>query len=264
MIEVAISSRRPITIHAGEDFYDPWQGLARVFAVKELCDKTVRIGHGSILGINPYLLKWGQTFICPLWSRMEALDQASRMAEKAGVDSESVGFIKDLLDDLLQVKGSGIETRLNVAVNHDEQERTIFNSVQQWLIAEFNCCKAVIESNPTSNLRVLGLPSYAWVPFWGLVASELQVILGTDNPGALETTIEDEYTRLASAFEERITLEKTFEERITLEKAIVSLRPRILDRYPKLTDAGHKVIMDHWRIIEKLIRKRTYRFAIPT
>jgi len=56
----------------------------------------------------------------------------------------------------------------------------------------------------------LGVPSYAWVPFWGLYGSGLMVALGTDNPGFMNTTIEDEYARLYLAFQERLIVEKAF------------------------------------------------------
>jgi hypothetical protein len=261
-VEAAKKGGRAITIHAGEDFYDPWQGLSRVHKVMAICDQdssSPRIGHGSILGIDPYMFKWGQDFLCPVWGRREALLSAIELGN--GKKAQLSLSLQDKLWEKLHKMSNSTNPELNksnyenrfIQVKHNEYERKAFQTVQRWLTEELKDRGAIIESNPTSNLRVLGLPSYAWVPFWGLYASGLTVILGTDNPGIMETTLEDEYARLGTAFEQRCKLGS---------RGLPLTAHDWCERLVSISnDEGNR--REKWRQIESQIRHQTFEMAIP-
>lgn len=254
-VRKVFSFDRGVTVHVGEDFHDPWQGLARVEAVLRLWKKDnetnkelLRIGHGSVLGVNPYALKWGRVLDCPLWARREGLSQAMELA----VNAEAAHFLCRALHgelEALPTVSVRDAIRLRVPMKASEEEKQAFRVVQRWLTEELKNDRVVVESNPTSNLRVLGVPGYAWVPFWGLYGSGLKVALGTDNPGLLNTFIEDEYARLRMAFEDRICLEKRHGE---------DMGPAIWRHAGEPTTPK---IQAKWREIESRTRACTQRCA---
>lgn len=217
----ACEPERRITVHAGEDFYDPWQALARIMVVLDELEglrvERFRIGHGSVLGIDPYELKWGRAFRCPIWARLEALDQAVGLGRREAV------LGPDLLRSLREKRakvgrvwelrgGADAKARdelgwLETEVEVDRDEVAAFRLVQGWVAERVRRAGVTVESNPTSNLRILGAPSFAWVPFWGLRGRGLRVALGSDDPGLMSTCIEEECARLRRAWRERLSLE---------------------------------------------------------
>ncbi len=192
-----------------------------------------------------------------MWARREALESAIYLSKKRILPESTRTFLYNLQRNL--PTSADKSESVYVQVEHTKPEREVFLHVHNWLRHELRKKGAVVESNPTSNLRVLGLPGYAWVPFWGLVASGLTVVLGTDNPGIMQTSVEEEYARLRAAFPERLDLERQV-------FFGTELGPRILDsvlgRTARLADQDDRDRL--WSKIEGEVRKRTLELAVPT
>ena len=197
---------RGLSIHAGEDFYDPWHGLWRVHEAARRMGREPRIGHGSILGINPYALRWAR-YTCPVWVRRESLEGAEMLLDECK-RRPTLDDWQERLKELVRLLPS--KKDMVIEVTPEGWEQDLFFFAQEDLLTRLADDDALVETNPTSNLAILNAPGYEWVPVWGLCAVEgLRVLMGTDDPGLLNTCIEEEYARLAEAFERRAELEKS-------------------------------------------------------
>ena len=134
------------------------------------------------------------------------------------------------------------------------QVRIYFDAILRALFAALAESNAIIESNPTSNVAVLGLPGFEYSPFWGLLAQTsrckpstgtcgVRVLLGTDDPGLCCTSIDEEYDRLSSSYKKRQEIEKN-------------------DRERKVYPPHLRIGTMKWRDIEQKIRKLTREFAL--
>lgn len=194
-----------ITFHAGEDFVDPLDGLARVERIVREAERVrrtslpVRIGHASVLGVDPYALRW---------KRFDASSRARRSSLEWAIDALDSFHGPAAGREALARAHKDLRDTGSVPVQPSQAERQSFWRLQEWIAGRARKAGIVIESNPTSNLRILGLQTFDEVPFWGLVAQQLCIALGTDDPDTFDTTIHEEYERLAAAFEKRLGLER--------------------------------------------------------
>ena len=231
------------TIHAGEDFYDPWQGLAHVLlAVKASVERGLRprIGHGSILAVNPYVLRWS-SYESLVWARRDAMAWLRSFIASGRMD----GTLPDAsgLVSFLKAEGTrlgSLDSDAKIRLRPAEAETSAFLIAQAASLKLIGQHKTVVETNPTSNVIVLGCPGYEWAPAWGFFANpKVATVLGSDNPGFLAVSVEEELTRLATAFDAR----------------------RLLERNGRV-DAHHRLPSDvKWPGIEKELRERTAKLA---
>ncbi len=223
------------TVHAGEDFVNPVSGMRRVYeCARHLLHAPrgrPRIGHALALAAFPWPgdaigrgfntlpeeaeanCEWdvrlrGLLATCPHRPVMRC-DCRERFVEavKRRLDRVRGAFDPRTHLPLEECEWPRAPLRpddpmrdgINHQFDHTEARRLLLRRL--FVLSYVKRRGIVIETNPTSNLLILDLPSYSEHPIFLFLLLGMEVTINTDDPGPLQTTLVDEFERIAREWE---------------------------------------------------------------
>jgi len=230
-----------LTLHAGEDFADPLEGLFQIWAAVETSGMKAGEGIGHALALGASLDRWCspfsrlsrlQNWASLLWLRfvLRHIDPAqlwtaegnvlgeliakadhalfgARRGERMDRDFERFympGNAIPAIPETIWARGMLDET--GVSALDRAPLRPLVARAQQWLRRHLIDKEIIIEANPSSNIRVSGATRLADLPTVALfehVRDGLLFCINTDNPGTFASSIRTEYAVLLQGARER-------------------------------------------------------------
>ena len=188
-----------ILYHVGESFEDKSVESAVRWVVESARLGAHRLGHAIALGVNPdlYLGTEREEIAGERLAQVQfELAHASEL-EAAGVPTERSTLLEEAAR-LAQVPEA------SVPISYDSKRVERLRSFQEWAMQEVRKTGAVIESCPTSNIRIAGLKSLNNHPLPRFLRAGLRVVIGADDPGILDTSLAEEFGHVrAMGLEER-------------------------------------------------------------
>lgn len=183
-----------ILYHVGESFADKSVESAVRWIVQAARFGCHRLGHAIALGIDPEMYS-GTT---RLEIASERIDQIR--FELAEIDSLNAAGV-ELDAATLHTELSRLEKQIVdrpqdlVPVKYDEQRLANLRAFQDWAMQEIRKTPAIIESCPTSNLRIAAIQGRH--PIHRFIDADLPVVIGADDPGIFDTDLPREFDILA-------------------------------------------------------------------
>ena len=184
-----------ILYHVGESYGDKSVESAVRWIVQAARMGAHRLGHAVALGIPPelYLGKKRKEDI------EECLAQLAFEVENA--DSLNAAGYKVNIDRIETEKQKlkiEKEKKTEHWIIHEYNEKRIkaLWFFQNWAMEELKKTSVIIESCPTSNLKICALASPANHPLLRFLKNNLKLVIASDDPGILDTNIEAEYQRI--------------------------------------------------------------------
>ena len=178
--------------HVGEQYFDKSieSAIRWCHEVAEMGVK--RLGHAIALGLDPKVALSRRPRAHEQETVQERLDQISYDLEKEEQLTEH-----NVAVDVSKLKS---ERRVLLDLNPTELVRAPYDEArianiygrQEYVLQELTRLGTVIECCPTSNLRIGGIPDPKSHPIHRFLKSEVNIVVGTDDPGGFETTLKDE------------------------------------------------------------------------
>lgn len=173
---------KPILLlyHVGESFNDktPASAIRWILEIQE--NKIHRIGHAIALAYTEDKIQ-NKTFFEILEERKDHLDFLALLYEK-GENWIPIDYVKK--------EKNKIEKHLQdtYPVVYEDQEKKIYLDFLEYSLNRLKELNVIIESCPTSNLRICGFS-----PLKFFVDKSLNICLGADDPSIFNTTLEKEF-----------------------------------------------------------------------
>ena len=188
--------RKPIKVfyHVGESFRDKTLFSAIRWVIEAHRLGAHRLGHAIALGVDP-----------SLYEGKEVLESASEAAQTFQWLEENKSSLKNFgyeLDGDWHKKERSLLCgnsywKFSYTKEKIEELRVFQNACQKMLKAE----SVVIETCPTSNLRVGEIFSFFYHPIRSFLKNDLSLVLGTDDPGIFKTSFLEE-EKIFKSFQE--------------------------------------------------------------
>ena len=181
-----------VVYHVGEVFFDKSLESAVRWAHEAAELGARRLGHALALGMDPEVSvsRLPQAHESePVGERQDQIryDLANRsMLEEYGVEVHEKQLQAEL-QDLSRCAPSMAVSRPYSAERLEDVRRR-----QQAVLKRLAELGTVIESCPTSNLRIASLPSAAAHPLTTFLDAGVAVVIGADDPGIFDVTLESE------------------------------------------------------------------------
>lgn len=193
----AFNTRHPdraleVVYHVGEVFFDKSLECAVRWAHEAAELGARRLGHALALGLDPEVALSRLPHAHESEPAGERVDQIRydltnrSMLEECGVEVDEK-LLQAELQDLSRCEPSMAVTRPYSAERLADVRRR-----QQAVLKRLAALGTVIESCPTSNLRIASLPSAATHPLTSFLDAGVQVVIGADDPGIFDVTLESE------------------------------------------------------------------------
>ena len=250
-----------LTLHAGEDYADPLEGMFQIWAAVQTSGMRAGEGIGHALALGASLDRWcspfsrisqWQNWASLLWLRyvVGRIDPALLWTSEGNLLNELVGAADQPLFGLRRIDRierdfkryympddglPAIPESLWAADIRDEPGASAFDRAplrplvaraQEWLRRQLVEKEIVIEANPSSNIRVSGAAKLADLPTVALfehVRDGLLFCVNTDNPGTFASSIRTEYAVLLQGARERAARQRAAGEFALSELEIRSL-----------------------------------------
>ena len=191
-----------ILYHVGESFEDKSVESAVRWVVEAARLGAHRLGHALALGVNPELFLGTERTegvserLAEIGFELAHADELE--AARVGVDRPALQREQDRLRKMQpdQDEHRGAQAGNGgafVTHSYDRIRVERLRSFQDWAMGEVHRTGAVIESCPTSNLRIGGLRTLTNHPLPRFVRAGLPVVIGADDPGILDTTLPAEF-----------------------------------------------------------------------
>lgn len=230
-----------LTLHAGEEFGDPLEGLFQIWAAVQTSAMLPgeSIGHGLALGVS--CDDWGAPFarVSPLQHRASLLwlryvlreidpallwtpagSQLSELINRADRPMPRTRTIEEMEREFKElympkhglaaiteeIWSCAARDDLGVGATERKNLAPLVTRAQDWLRQWLIDREIVIEGNPSSNLRISGAGALADLPTVALfehVRDGLLFCVNTDNPGTFAASIQTEYAMLVEGARER-------------------------------------------------------------
>jgi hypothetical protein len=177
-----------VLAHVGESFADKSLESAVRWVHEVASSGAHRLGHAVALGVDP--ASYGSHRRSEIVA--ERLDQVAYDLRCAG-ELGSAGVRVDraaLLDEQLRLSTQPQDAL--VTVDYDEARLADVRRRQDFVMGKVRELGAVVEVCPTSNRRVAGLSEPSSHPIWRFLQAGLPVVIGSDDPGLLGTTLGQE------------------------------------------------------------------------
>jgi len=184
-----------VLYHVGESYGDKSVESAIRWIVESAHAGVHRIGHAVALGIDPQLFRDTER----TEPATERLDQLR--FEMAHIE-ELIHFGYPITKTALEAEIDSVARMAPDALcsfRYDEKKIEAVRAFQNWGIARLKRTQCVIESCPTSNLMITGIPTMQSHPLFRFHAEGLPVVIGTDDPGIFRTSIDEEFEKLRKA-----------------------------------------------------------------
>ncbi len=199
----ADNQRRPaqaleVAYHVGEVFFDKSLESAVRWCHQAAQLGARRLGHAIALGLDPEVAiarRPGANELEPVSERLAQiaydLEQA-RALEVVGVEVDR----KALLRERAALQGRRPEEQVSRPYTPQRLEEV--RRRQDLVLAELTRLGICIESCPTSNLRIGGVPSPAQHPLWRFLRAEVGLAIGADDPGVFDQPLAAELDWVAA------------------------------------------------------------------
>jgi adenosine deaminase len=181
-----------ITYHVGESYFDKSLESA-VRWCHEAAEMGVRrLGHAIALGLDPAIAFTRRPNAHAKELVSERLDQIAYDLSHAkelsayGIHIDPVALQKE--KETLQHKN--LDEYIERPYN--EQRLQDIHNRQRFVLDQLTKLGTVIESCPTSNLRIGGVPDPAHHPIHQFLKSNVNLAIGADDPGIFDVTLSDE------------------------------------------------------------------------
>ena len=180
-----------ILYHVGESFADKSVESAARWVLESARAGAHRLGHAIALGVNPELYSGPERGV-----RQETVsERRDQIAFELEHRESLIDAGYDVNADHLSREQRDLRERDAaefVPVVYDDARRESLRRFQDWAMREVRETGAVIESCPTSNLRIARLEDFRNHPLARFIAADLPVVIGADDPGILRTNLRDE------------------------------------------------------------------------
>ena len=181
-----------VTYHVGESYFDKSLESAIRWCC-EIADMGVRrLGHAIALGLPPEIAiaRRPDAHVWELVS--ERLDQiAYDLAHAEGLARYGVAIDpRDLESERKILAGKAPDER--IARPYDDARLNAISNRQRFVLDRLAALGAVIETCPTSNLRIGGVPDPAHHPIHAFLDSQVNLAICADDPGIFDITLADE------------------------------------------------------------------------
>ncbi len=189
-----------ILYHVGESFQDKSVESAARWVVEAAQDGAHRLGHCVALGVAPNFFA-GTERQEILSERVDQIGFELKHAESlraAGLVVDEPALRQELADLVNTEPTNAAGRQQTVAVRYDPARVERLRLFQNWAMERVRETGAIVESCPTSNLRIAGLKQAANHPLRRFVDAGLAVVLGADDPGILDTDLEREFELVRS------------------------------------------------------------------
>ena len=186
-----------ILYHVGESYKDKSVESAVRWVVEAARMGAHRLGHCVALGVAPEFYAGG--------TRREILSERRDQIEfellhqvgleRAGIEIDSDALHKER-EAIIAREQTGAEDDgepATVEITYDPRRVERLRRFQNWAMNEVRGTGAVIESCPTSNLRIAGLGRAEFHPLRRFLDAGLPVVIGADDPGILDTSLDREF-----------------------------------------------------------------------
>jgi cytosine/adenosine deaminase-related metal-dependent hydrolase len=173
----------------GESFQDKSVESAARWVVESAEYGAHRLGHCVALGVATEFFRDTTRYEIAAERRDQLLFELERQAEldAAGYPVDADACARELrsLRDA--------DDHAPVAAHYDAARLDRLRVFQDWCMERVRASGAIVESCPTSNLRIAGLGSEKFHPLPRFLRAGLAVTLGADDPGILQTDLCAEY-----------------------------------------------------------------------
>lgn len=178
-----------ILYHVGESFQDKSVESAVRWVVEAARMGAQRLGHCVALGVAPAFYAGTTRREIPAERRDQIEFELAHADElrAAGLELE-----EDALRAELQALAAGPDAEA-VEIHYDEARIARLERFQAWAMQAVRATGAIVESCPTSNIRIAGLGSHEYHPLKRFLAAGLPVVIGADDPGILHTDLAREF-----------------------------------------------------------------------
>lgn len=190
-----------VVVHIGENFYDLSLESAIRWCHESALFRARRLGHCIALGLDPAVAVARRERAHERETVRERLDQIDYdLAHAAGLHAYGVpvdaGALERERRDLL-----GREPDEPVDRSYDDRRLVEASSRQDYVLRDLARLGTVIETCPTSNLCIGGVPDIASHPFRKLYASDVNLTVCTDDPGIFGITLATELGNVRRRFD---------------------------------------------------------------
>ncbi len=190
-----------VVIHIGEDYFDKSieSAIRWCHEAAELGAK--RLGHCIALGLGPEIAIKRRPNAHTEESVSERLDQIDydlrfqNQLRDIGIGINEEKLIKER-DKLLKR-----DLDEKVFLEYNEKRLEDLRKRQDFVLNQLKEYGTVIETCPSSNLRIGGIPDVKYHPFKKFYDSEVNLVICSDDPGVFGSSISDEVDLIANAFD---------------------------------------------------------------
>lgn len=199
----ADNHRRPeqaleVAYHVGEVFFDKSLESAVRWCHQAARLGARRLGHAIALGLDPEVAvgrRPGAHEAEPVSERLAQIAydlEHRRELEGVGVAVDRKTLMREQAE--LQGRPAAEQVRRPYTPQRLEEVRRR----QDLVLAELTRLGVCIESCPTSNLRIGGVPTPAQHPLWRFLRSEVGLVIGADDPGIFDQSLAAEVEWVAA------------------------------------------------------------------
>lgn len=182
----------PVVYHVGETFFDKSLESAIRWCHEVALMGVARLGHAIVLGLDPAVAVGRRPFAHEHEPVSERLDQIeydltfARELARAGVTINAAQLRAE------RVALTKLEPDVVVTRPYTPQRLTDIRRRQTFVLEQLARCGTVIECCPTSNLRIAAIPSPAEHPIHRFLASDVNLVICSDDPGTFGVTLASE------------------------------------------------------------------------
>ncbi|MBX7056560.1 MAG: hypothetical protein K1X75_00750 [Leptospirales bacterium] len=179
--------------HVGESFQDKSVESATRWCLEAAWSGAHRLGHCVALGAAPELYLGS---VRKESARERAAQIAFELCHQESLSAAGYSLdVRALQQERQQL--SSAEAPELVETHYDSERVNRLRLFQDWAMAQMAQSAAIIESCPTSNLRIAGLGDARHHPLPRFLAAGIKTCLGADDPGILDCSLADEFALVA-------------------------------------------------------------------
>ena len=181
-----------VVYHVGESFFDKSLESAIRWCHEAAMLGAKRLGHAIALGMDPAhaIARRVEAHVAEPVS--ERLDQIAYDLEHAE-DLHHMGVWVDI--KALMIQRKQLRQMKPEEMIHRPYDATRLDEIrcrQQYVLDALSKLATVIETCPTSNLRIGDVPTAADLPVHRFLASDVNLVIAADDPGIFDVTLADE------------------------------------------------------------------------
>lgn len=182
-----------ILYHVGESFSDKSPNSAVRWILESSLNGAHRLGHCLALGLRPEFFR-GKFWKEKVSERTDQLEFEIEHFEEI----RSFGKIQPVEKKKAELEIlSRLEPDEMIVIHYDSNFELDLWAFQEFAMKKIQENRTVIESCPTSNLRIGMIDGEKFHPIKRFVDSGLCLTIGTDDPGIFDTNIQEEYATSA-------------------------------------------------------------------